>query len=135
MRLDTDSSILEPMCYDPFERMHSRGLSYAYVADSEDEPYLVQGLWKLVDSYALGSRGIEKRMKVNGFLWPEDRSVLEMENVPFPYFYNNFEIVRLERFRQPDIRRWLNEVASVPERFYKYRWGTSNYSSLCRPRS
>jgi mannosyltransferase len=127
LRLDTDSFILDPICYDPIERAHSHALSYAYVAASTDDPWLTEGLWKLVDSYATRIEGIDERMKANGFVWPDGRGVPEMmAESKFPTIYNNFEIVRLERFRQPDIQGWLKEVSSVPERFYKYRWGASN---------
>jgi mannosyltransferase len=132
LRLDTDSFIVEPICYDPIERTHSHNLSYAYIATSDDEAWLIQGLWMLVDAYANHTEGVEERMQANGFVWPEARGVPEkVAELTFPYFYNNFEIVRLERFRQPDVQRWLKEVASVPERIYKYRWGASTSSSLC----
>jgi mannosyltransferase len=132
LRLDTDSYIVEPACYDPIERIHSRNLSYAYIDTSLDEAWLIQGLWMLVDSYATRREGIEERMIANGFEWPEARGDPEkIKEEKFPLIYNNFEVVRLERFRQPDVREWMKEVASVPERFYKYRWGESKHFCIC----
>jgi mannosyltransferase len=36
--------------------------------------------------------------------------------------YNNFEIVKLEEFRKPEIKEWFYHV-QCPEGFYKWRWG------------
>ena len=47
-----------------------------------------------------------------------------MGKYEFPMYYNNFEMVKLEAFGRPDIRAWLEEVMSVPERIYQYLWGT-----------
>jgi mannosyltransferase len=126
LRMDTDSFILEPVCYDPIERAHSRGLSYAFISSMRDDPSVTKGLWELVDLYSTRMEGVEERMKTNGFVWPEGRDAPETIKGGFPTFYNNFEIVNLERFRRPDVQAWLKELASVPERFYKYRWGPSN---------
>jgi mannosyltransferase len=130
LRLDTDSYILEPICYDPIERFHSRNLSYAFISARTDPRWVTDGLWELVDDYARNTTGMEERMEKNGWEWPKGRYMPEMKEEEFPMFYNNFEVVRLERFRQYDIQAWLKEVASVPKRFYKYRWGS--YSSLLR---
>lgn len=38
-------------------------------------------------------------------------------------YNNNFEIVKLDAFRRPDVKAWLDDLTSVPERWLKYRWG------------
>jgi mannosyltransferase len=123
LRLDTDSTILEPLCYDPIERVHSNNLSYAYVSARTDPRWVTDGLWELVDAYALRTPGVDARMTRNGFPWPKERYMPVMKDEEFPMFYNNFEIVKLDRFRGPEVQHWLREVASVPTRFFKYRWG------------
>ena len=64
-------------------------------------------------------------MVKNAWKWPKDRFKEKMLKEFFPGYYNNFEIVRLEAFRTPQIREWFAEIVSVPERIYKYRWGQS----------
>jgi len=125
LRLDTDSFIEEPLCYDPIEVMHVRNRIYGYRYLGSDPPEVSRGMWALVDSYANEHPSIDERMRENGWNWPGGRVLEEMEKHHFPGFYNNFEIVRLEAFRRADVRAWLEEVASVPERAYKYRWGDS----------
>ena len=128
MRLDTDSYIFRPLCYDPFEIFHQRKRSYGYRAVLTDPAEVVVGLWDLTDEYARGHPEIEERMQRNKFPWPNPRERGQMGNKHYPGFYNNFEIVRLDAFRTPEVRAWLNEVKRVPERIYKYRWGTCSDS-------
>ncbi|THH33311.1 hypothetical protein EUX98_g938 [Antrodiella citrinella] len=125
MRLDTDSYIFRPLCYDPFEIFHQRKRSYGYRAALTDPAEFVVGLWDLTDEYAKTHVEVEERMQRNGFSWPSPRERGSMGEREYPGYYNNFEIVRLEAFRTPEVRAWLDEVKRVPERIYKYRWGDS----------
>lgn len=123
MRLDTDSYIFRPLCYDPFAIFHARNRSYGFRAALTDPAEVVHGLWDLTDEYARTHPGVEDQMRRNGFGWPSPREQGRMGERAYPGFYNNFEIVRLEAFRTPQVREWLEEVKRVPERIYKYRWG------------
>src|ERR1700722_5300935 len=124
LRLDTDSYIFEPLCYDPFERFHQRNLSYAYRRIGTDPDWVTGGMWSLVDSYASTHPEVEQNLERNGWTWPNDRGRNgSMEGNGFPIYYNNFELVRLDAFRRPDVTRWLNHLTSVPERIFKNRWG------------
>ncbi|KAF9524173.1 nucleotide-diphospho-sugar transferase [Crepidotus variabilis] len=125
MRMDTDSFIYDEVCYDPFELMVQKGKVYGYRSSFGDEDWVTKGMWKLVDEYAKENQLVEKRLKLNGWKWPgttrEDKNAFD--NSKFPLYYNNFEIVKLEAFRRPNVKAWLDEVMSVPERVYIYRWG------------
>lgn len=123
MRLDTDSYIYKPLCYDPVALFHEHNRTYAYRAKTTDPDWVTVGLWNLVDEYARDHADVEHNLQKNGWEWPADRDRSRMEGNDFPTYYNNFEIVKLEAFRQPMIRAWLDEIMRVPERIYKYRWG------------
>lgn len=41
MRLDTDSFILDPLCYDPIDKLHRSRKVYGYNNIFDDEPYVV----------------------------------------------------------------------------------------------
>ena len=44
MRLDTDSYIYGPACFDPFEAVHRRNVSYAYRWRGSDPEFVVHGI-------------------------------------------------------------------------------------------
>ncbi|KAI5117395.1 hypothetical protein M0805_007786 [Coniferiporia weirii] len=123
MRLDTDSYIFEPLCYDPVDLFHQHNRSYAYRARTTDPDWVTVRLWNLVDEYARENLPVENNLHKNGWTWAAGRDKEQMGKHDFPTYYNNFEIVKLEAFRRPDVQAWLNEVKRVPERIFKYRWG------------
>ncbi|KAF9514049.1 glycosyltransferase family 15 protein [Hydnum rufescens UP504] len=126
LRLDTDSFIEAPLCYDPFEVMHVRKRIYGYRAAGPDAPDVTLGMWAFVDGYARSHPEVEKRLQMNGWKWPDGRDTVQSQGASgagLPSYYNNFEIVKLEAFRRPDVHKWLTEVMRDPERVYKYRWG------------
>ncbi|KAJ7858260.1 hypothetical protein B0H14DRAFT_3635593 [Mycena olivaceomarginata] len=43
--------------------------------------------------------------------------------VNFPSYETNFDLVKVPRFRTPEMTEFLHELASDPKRFYWYRWG------------
>ncbi|KAF9514055.1 glycosyltransferase family 15 protein [Hydnum rufescens UP504] len=132
LRLDTDSFIEAPLCYDPFEVMHARNRTYGYRYLGMDPPEVTRGLWSFMSG--------RERLRMNGWKWPNGRDEATMpgemgENDEgewpeaqhdfFPGYYNNFEIVKLEAFRRPDVQEWLTEVMRDPKRAYKYRWANA----------
>jgi mannosyltransferase len=125
MRLDTDSYIFEPLCYDPIQRFHQNNRTYAYREQTVDPEWVTHGMWDFIDDYARTHPVEEATMEKNGWVWPAGRNTNKMRKLGFPTYYNNFEIVRLEAFRRPDVQGWLDELMSVPERVLKYRWGVS----------
>lgn len=130
MRLDTDSYIFKPLCYDPIDLFHQHNRSYAYNARTSDPDWVTVGLWELVDEYARSHEAVESSLEKNGWQWAANRDREQMRKHDFPTYYNNFEIVKLDAFRRPDIRAWLDEIMRIPERIYKYRWGELTLLSL-----
>lgn len=126
MRLDTDSLIKEPLCYDPFEVMHTRKRSYGYRTYSNDADAALVGMRTLLHNYTLEHPEVARRMKKNKWIWPHENPEGEMILPPLKGYNNNFEIVKLQAFRRPDVQEWLDELVSVPERWYKWRWGKSS---------
>lgn len=128
MRMDTDSQITEPLCYDPFEVMHVRGRSYGYLAWGHDPPQVTVGMWGLVNDYALAHASVAKQLLANHWQWPSEswpheNAGAEEVNMRFRGYFSNFEVVKLEDFRRSDVASWLAELMSVPERIFKWRWG------------
>ena len=125
LRLDTDSYIFRPLCYDPIARFHAHNRTYAYRSATRDPAWVTHGMWAFVDEYAKANPDVDAVMRKNGWWWPEgsNRDHDKMVAEDFPTYYNNFEIVKLEAFRRPEIKRWLDELMSDPERVFKYRWG------------
>ena len=137
MRLDTDSYIFGPMCgspsssepnvapeiADPIARFHARNATYGFRSRTTDPAWVTHGLWALADTFAEQHPAVEFRLRANGWTWPADRQKGKMNDADFPTYYNNLEIVRLEAFRRPDVRAWLEEVQRDPKNIYKYRWG------------
>lgn len=123
MRLDTDSYIVEPLCYDPIALMHERNRTYGYRSRMMDPHWATAGMWDLVDDYVRARPSVELNLARNGWRWPADRERVKMSLEEFPIYFNNFEIVKLDAFRRPEVREWLDEILRVPERVYKYRWG------------
>lgn len=134
MRLDTDSYLLSPPCEDPFARMHSRNASYGFRATGSDPPWVIHGMWAFLSQYARAHPAVEAKLAENGWQWPSGREEAEgMSNAGFPGYQNNFEVVNLDAFRKPEVRAWMEEIVSDPERIFKYRWGASSFFTSFSP--
>ena len=96
MRLDTDSYIFNPTCYDPIDLFHSKNRTYGFNSREKDPDWVTVGLWDLVDDYARSHPDVESNLERNGWEWPSGRVHGEMGKNDFPTYYNNFEIVKLE---------------------------------------
>lgn len=128
MRLDTDSFITKPLCYDPIHRIHRHNRVYAYNRITPDEGYVVRGMWNLIDRYAREHPDIEERLRHNKWPWPTGREDwiakgITYDGVGVPAYSNNFEIVKIAAFQQPDIVAWTDEIMKDPDRIYSLRWG------------
>ncbi|KAJ7754684.1 glycosyltransferase family 15 protein [Mycena maculata] len=128
LRLDDDSSILEPTCIDPFEYMHVQNKSYAFRHESPDMGWVTEGMWPFVNNYAARHPDVEQRLASNGWEWPPNRVWPGKAHeyglgANFPSYETNFDLVKLSRFRTPEMTEFLAELASDPRRFYWYRWG------------
>ncbi|KAH8104833.1 nucleotide-diphospho-sugar transferase [Cristinia sonorae] len=123
MRLDTDSYIYKPLCYDPIDIVHTRNKIYGYRSLMWDPPFVIEGLWDFTDQYARDHPEVENMLKKNGLQWPNGRIHGAMGEADYPTYYNNLEVVKLEAFRQPAVKQLLKEIMKDPNRIYNYRWG------------
>ncbi|KAJ6607915.1 glycolipid 2-alpha-mannosyltransferase-domain-containing protein [Mycena sp. CBHHK59/15] len=125
LRLDDDSSVREPACFDPFEYMHVNNKSYAFRYQSPDLGWVTEGMWPFVSNYAQRHPDVESRLRSNDWewapnrLWPSNYG----QGANFPSYETNFDLVKVSRFRTPEMTAFLDEIASDPRRFYWYRWG------------
>lgn len=141
MRLDTDSYILEPLCYDPIDKVHRAGKMYGYNYIFYDAPYVVRKMWNFIDEYARAHPDIEARLEMNGWYWPEGRqnwaeSEETYDGLGVPSFYNNFEVVKVQAFQRPDVVAWIDAIMVDPSHIYSLRWGKSsclNSANCARP--
>jgi mannosyltransferase len=133
-RLDDDSYVREPACFDPFEYMHVNNKSYGFRQESPDAGWVTEGMWPLVSNYAQRHPDVESRLDRNGWewgpnrLWPNNYGL----GMNFPSYETNFDLVKVQRFRTPEMTAFLHELSSDPRRFYWYRWGMSQCASWLR---
>jgi hypothetical protein len=80
-------------------------------------------MWDLFTNYAFTHPSVAEQLRRNKWEWPHRNAEGAMEWLGVKGYHNNFEIVKLEAFRRPDVMAWLDELMSVPERAYKWRWG------------
>ncbi|KAJ7355207.1 glycosyltransferase family 15 protein [Mycena albidolilacea] len=125
LRLDDDSYVREPACFDPFEYMHVNNKSYAFRDSPPDMGWVTEGMWPFVSNYAQRHPEVEKTLRRNSFEWAPNRLWPQGfgAGVNFPSYETNFDLVKVPRFRTPEMTEFLYELASDPKRFYWYRWG------------
>ncbi|KAJ7470975.1 nucleotide-diphospho-sugar transferase [Mycena latifolia] len=125
LRLDDDSTIREPACFDPFEYMHVNNKSYAFTKVVNDAGWVTEGMWPFVSNYAQRHPDVEHQLISNNWTWPKNR--LWPDNFgkgqAFPAYGTNFDLVKLSRFHTPEMTAFLDELSSDPKRFYWHRWG------------
>jgi mannosyltransferase len=83
-------------------------------------------MWPFVSNYAQRHPSIERTLEHNGWEWPAHRlwpggNFGLAQN--FRSYETNFDLVKVPRFRTPEMSAFLDELASDPKRFYWYRWG------------
>ncbi|KAJ7088825.1 glycosyltransferase family 15 protein [Mycena belliarum] len=126
LRLDDDSAVHAPACLDPFEYMHTHNKSYAFRRQSPDLGWVTEGMWPFVSNYAQRHPAVERRLQDNAWTWPAGRlwpGEGFAAGANFPSYETNFDLVKVPRFRTPEMRAFLDELASDPRRFYWHRWG------------
>ena len=132
MRLDTDSFITKPLCFDPIHRIHRKKRIYAYNRITPDEGYVVRGMWNLIDRYARAHPEVEQRLRRNKWPWPKGRKDWMIKGITFdgigvPAYSNSFEIVKIKEFQRPDVVAWIDEIMKDPDRIYSLRWGALGF--------
>jgi hypothetical protein len=109
-RLDTDSFIVSPICYNIFDKLEQNNCLYGYINIQHDHPGVIKNLWEISEEY------FRKLNKCNIFENPQIK--FHKNRV----FYTNFEVFNVEWFAGNDYKNYfdfIDESAGV----YKYRWG------------
>jgi mannosyltransferase len=123
MRMDTDSCFTAPPCYDPFEVMYAQQHLYGYLGIGQDGQDFTEGMYPFVQNYAKAHPSVENMLRLNNWAWSHrDENGRESEG-GFNGYGTNFEIVKLEAFRRPDVKEWLDAIEAYPEGIFKWRWG------------
>ncbi|KAF8311368.1 nucleotide-diphospho-sugar transferase [Clavulina sp. PMI_390] len=131
MRLDTDSYILEPLCFDPIDRLRTTNRVYAWNERRDDAWWVTLGMWNFIDVYARRHPAVEQRLTKNAWPWPEGRDQWLKKEITYegkgtigvPGYMNNFEVVKIEAFKRPDVVEFIDEIMKDPGRIYSLRWG------------
>ncbi|KAJ7037860.1 glycolipid 2-alpha-mannosyltransferase-domain-containing protein [Mycena alexandri] len=125
-RLDDDSFIREPVCFDPIEYLHAAKKSFAFRAEGTDWQGVTAGMWPFVSNYAVRYPEVEDRLRGNHWPWAPKRFWPNYgQGLGFPGFGGNFEVVRIARFQTPEVKAFFHELQSDQTRFYHIRWSAS----------
>jgi alpha 1,2-mannosyltransferase len=116
-RLDSDSYILSPVDYDPFQRMADNGYEYAYMGDTDEKdlPRVCMGLWDTTMDF----------MKKNGISMSKqlkEHSLEDGKTWDHTMYYTNFEIGKLSFFRGNDYMAYFDHLDQTGQIYYN-RWG------------
>ena len=113
-RLDSDSYLLSPIDYDPFERMAQNGQEYAYMKDTDiDHARVCVGLWECTKEY----------MEKNSI--PMSKAFIEHSpngNWDYTMYYTNFEIGKLSFWRSKEYMGYFDHLDKNGGIYY-HRWG------------
>lgn len=115
MRLDSDSR-LGGNWGDIFQLMRRNNSVYMANFETLDYEYILPGTLKLKDLV----NGHVHRKKIQ--IQNPDNFKRAFNNDSVRTYWNNFEIVRTEFFRQENVTDWVNTVVES-HGIYKYRWG------------
>jgi mannosyltransferase len=129
MRLDTDSLFTGRLCYDPFEVIHVHRRSYAWYYVGSDPPDVTVNLWPFLRNYSQTHPSVEHQLRANNWEWSQLDENGD-ETVRFIGYGNNFEVVRLDAFRRPEVKEWLDALEGYPEGAFKWRWGTLKFQLI-----
>ena len=113
-RLDSDSYLLAPIDYDPFDHMAKNGYEYAYMCDEDkDLERVTDGLWDATVEFmnknnitmpnALSSRLVDGKWECNNY-------------------YTNFEISKFSFWRGEQYMNYFKHLDETGDIYYK-RWG------------
>jgi hypothetical protein len=116
MRLDDDSKITG-VWYNVFELMENKKAIYFANTEGEDSGKGLPGLMNLKTFTFY----YQKKYR----LTPKNPSrFVRAFDIPdhIRYYYNNFDVIKVEFFRRSEIRQWIDAVDNTYG-IFKYRWG------------
>jgi hypothetical protein len=112
-RLDVDSIILNKIGFDVFDYLENNNKVYGYVAQIPEHPPVIKGFGKFTTNYL-------KKYNVKGKF--TDYLLDEKGEYNCKMIYNNFEICKLSNYKNPEAKRFLEEINKTGA-IYEYRWG------------
>jgi len=119
-RLDVDSILPTKIEFDVFKYLEENNKVYGFVAQLPEHPPVVEGLGKFVGNY-VKNKNIQA--KFLDYLLDKDG------NYNYKMIYNNFEICKLNLFKQPDVMEFLQAIDKTGS-IYEYRWGDAPIRTL-----
>ena len=114
LRLDDDSSFLQPIRYDLFQFMAEHSLSYGFIHSNQDDPKCIFGLWETVQFYV-------DTWKINTTFFQK----LPKRGM----FYNNFELSKVSIWKSIGYQEYVNFIDNTKGIFF-YRWGDAPIKTL-----
>lgn len=133
LRQDSDSYILSPITYDPFDFMERHGVRYGYVNRHDEGACCAMHLYQFALTYvkAFGVGGENLSSDLSWLVNETSTSVVANSRTQNPkdqqpwLYYTNFEIIHVPSFRDhPDVQRFLHAAWTEPMHgIYTRRWG------------
>lgn len=132
MRLDDDACLLDAINYDMFAEMKYRRANYGFHDMFMDPSHVVEGISEFMENYANQSlynqhskTSSHLRPKLSKWANPELHNWRVSLNMTIsPAFADNFEIINIRRYLQPDITHFLRHIEDS-HMIYHRRWGDS----------
>lgn len=137
MRMDDDSLLTREFPYDPFKRLQSRGLTYAYRRQSY-EPWGVRQLWKVSKPHVLENKS-SQQVKELPFLTTsvihqgEEGGDDDEDKEEYTYTggqpYNNFHLSEVSFWRSESWMKLWQDMNNN-HLFFKYRVGDASVHAI-----
>jgi len=125
-RLDTDSFVLEEIKYDIFERMRERGCYYGYRFITHEGPPVTNDLWQTFINWTVTMQFPPPH---NSWVWRMISPRYDFQEYTGFMFYNNFEVVDIEWFKNDDYRSLFKTLEDAGG-FWHWRWGDAPIRTL-----
>lgn len=119
-RLDTDSVITNKINYNIFDNMLQQNLVYGYIIEQKECWHVVLELNNFVKQY------IQQNNIIPTFY---NKLLDNSKNYNYRCFYNNFELLNIDRFHTPEVQNFLQSIKQS-KNIYHYRWGDAPIRTL-----
>lgn len=112
-RLDTDSIMTSKINYNIFDDLNKNDLVYGYIIEQREFQHVVIELNNFIAEY-IKTHNITPKFY--------NRLLDQFGQYNFRCFYNNFELLNIEKFYTPEVRQLL-DLIKQSKNIYHYRWG------------
>lgn len=118
MRLDDDSFFTSDLSFDPFVKMKTMKLQYAYRRQAQDS-WGIKRMWELALPY-MNAESLRNMRQMGMISGPEYTGAQP---------YNNFHVASVEMFQRPTWQRYMRDTERAFG-FFKYRFGDANVHAI-----